>query len=60
MNHQQEKPLPEHDQELIREARSQRWEDIDDEAAYTEEAREILRDMIASKYHREEYKQGII
>ena len=60
MYHLQDKPIPEHDQELINKARSQRWEEIDEDAAETEDARTILHDIIIHKYHREEYRFGVI
>lgn len=60
MNHQQDKPLPEHDQELIRKARGQRWEEINEDAAETEDARQILHDIAIQKYHREEYLLGVL
>lgn len=54
------KMLPEHDQRLIEEAQCQRWEEIDEDAAETEEARQVLHDIAIRKYHRDEYCQGII
>ena len=52
--------LPEHDQELIKKARSQRWEQIEEDDAWTEDARQILHDMISDKYHQEEYRNGLL
>lgn len=52
--------LPEHDQELIRRARGQRREQIEEDEAWTDEARQILHDMISDKYHQEEYRNGIL
>ncbi len=52
--------LTEHDKQLVESSRHMRWEDIDPDAAETEEGRETLRGMIARKYHREEYRMGVI
>ena len=60
MNNQQYMRLPEHDQELIRKARDQRWEEIEEDAAETAEARQILHDIAVRKYHREEYRLGVL
>lgn len=49
-----------HDLELVESSRHLRWEDIDPDAAETEEGKETLRGMIARKYHREEHKNGIL
>lgn len=60
MFNQQYNHLPEQDQKLIEQAGHQRWEEIDEDAAETEEARQVLHDIAIRKYHRDEYCQGII
>ncbi len=52
--------LTEHDKALIEQARHQRWEDIDEDAAETEEGRKALHDIAVSKYHYDEYKSGML
>lgn len=52
--------MTEHDKRLLEEARHLRWEDIDESKAETEEGREELHRIIMSKYHRDEYKAGMI
>ena len=60
MRNKQYSHLPEHDQQLIKKAHDQRWEEIEEDEAWTDEAREILHDMCARKYHREEFRNGIL
>lgn len=52
--------LTEHDKALIDQARQMLWEDIDEDAAETEEGRKALHDIAVSKYHYDEYKAGIL
>ena len=52
--------MTKHDEALVRKARSQRWEEIDEEAAETPEGRQALHDIIARKYHTEEFKNGTL
>lgn len=52
--------LTEHDKALIEQARQMRWEDIDEDAAETEEGRAELHRIAISKYHYDEYKAGIL
>jgi len=52
--------LTEHDKKLIEQARHQRWEDIREEDAETEEGRDALHDIAIRKYHYDEYKAGIL
>ena len=60
MSDKQYRHLPEHDQKLIEKAQNQRWEQIDEDEAWTEEARLVLHRICADKYHREEYLNGIL
>lgn len=52
--------LPEHDRRLIEKARNQRWEEIDEDEAWTDEARQALHEICARKYHREEFRNGTL
>lgn len=52
--------LTEHDKELIEQARHQRWEDIREEDAETEEGRAELHRIAIRKYHYDEYKAGML
>lgn len=45
--------MTERDKLLIEKAKRTRWEDIDEDAAETPEARALLRQIVRSKYHRE-------
>lgn len=52
--------MTEKDKALVEKARHQRWEDIDEDAADTEEGRRALHDIAIRKYHYDEYKAGIL
>lgn len=60
MRNKQYENLPEHDQRLIEEAHKKRWEEIDEDEAWTDEARNVLHEICADKYHREEFRNGIL
>lgn len=49
--------IPESDRQLLLKARSQRWEDIDPEAAQTEAAKNKLYDIMESEYHYAEARE---
>lgn len=48
------------DKALIEKARRSYWADIDEDAADTEEAREILHRIAVDRYHYEEFKAGML
>lgn len=52
--------MTEKDKALVEKARHQRWEDIDEDAADTEEGRKALHDIAIRKYHYDEYKAGML
>lgn len=52
--------LPEHDQELIRAAHHQCWEEIEEDAAETEEGRNVLHAIAVRKYHIDEARNDMI
>ena len=52
--------MTEKDKALVEKARHQRWEDIDEDAADTEEGRRALHDIAIRKYHYDEYKAGML
>lgn len=53
--------LPEHDKRLIEQAHTERrWENIDEDAAITEEARKTLHDIAVHMWHMEEARLGMI
>lgn len=52
--------MTEKDKELVEKARHQCWEDIDEDAAETEEGRAALHSIIMRKYHYDEYKAGML
>ena len=51
--------IPDTDVQLILQANDMRWEDIDEDAAKSLEARAILHDISVSKYRRAEYSAGM-
>lgn len=51
--------MPESDVQLILKANDMRWEDINEDAAESLEARAILHDISLAKYRREEYLSGM-
>lgn len=52
--------LPEHDQELIRQAQDKSWYDIKPDEAQSKEGKKILKQMAIRDYHREEARAGLI
>lgn len=55
------KDLPEHDKKLIAKALTERrWEDIDEDAAITEEGKKILHNIAVHAWHMEEGRLGMI
>ena len=52
--------LPEHDRNLIDAAHHQCWEEIDEDAAETEEGRNVLHAIAVRKYHIDEYRAGML
>ena len=52
--------MTEKDKALVEKAKHQRWEDIDEDAAETEEGRTELHRIAVSKYHYDEYKAGML
>lgn len=52
--------LPEHDRKLIDAAHRQRWEEIDEDAAETEEGKYVLHEIAIRKYHLDEAKHDMI
>lgn len=54
------KAMNEHDRALVEKARNQRWEDIKEEDAETEDGRAELHRIAVGKYHYDEYKAGIL
>ena len=52
--------MTENDKILIDNARHMRWEDIDESAAETPEGRAALHSICMRKYHRDEYKCGML
>ena len=48
--------MTQHDKRLIEEAKSLRWEEINEDAAETQEGRKELHRITMQKYHRDEFK----
>ncbi len=51
--------MTERDKKLIEEAKHLIWEQIDEDAADTEEARQILHEMYIRGYHYDEWRCGM-
>lgn len=49
-----------HDERLVQEAIYKRWEEIDEDEAETEEGRQKLHEIVARKYHHEEFLNGTL
>ena len=54
------KKMNEHDEKLLQWAKKQRWEDLDESMAETEEGKRRLHTIIMRKYHIDEYECGIL
>lgn len=52
--------MNEHDEKLLQWAKKQRWEDLDESMAETEEGKLRLHIIIMRKYHIDEYECGIL
>jgi len=52
--------MTDHDKALVEKAKTQRWEDIEEDEAETEEGRKALHDIAIRKYHYDEYKAGML
>lgn len=52
--------MNEHDEKLLQWAKKQRWEDLDESMAETEEGKRRLHTIIMRKYHIDEYECGIL
>jgi hypothetical protein len=52
--------MNEHDEKLLQWAKKQRWEDLYESMAETEEGKHRLHIIIMTKYHHDEYECGIL
>lgn len=52
--------MNDHDKALIEQARRKRWEDIDENEAETADGKRRLHRIIMGKYHREEWRNGML
>jgi hypothetical protein len=52
--------MNEHDEKLLQWAKKQRWEDLYESMAETEEGKHRLHIIIMTKYHHDEYDCGIL
>lgn len=52
--------MTDHDKALVEKAKTQCWEDIDEDSAETEEGRKAIHDIAIRKYHYDEYKAGML
>ena len=57
---EREKLFTQKDKEAIEKAKAARWEDIDEDWAETDAGRYELHDIIMRKYHRDEYRAGML
>lgn len=57
---EEERLLTEKDKAAIAKAKSQPWEEIDEDSAETEIGKRWVHDIASSKYHREEFRTGML